>query len=220
MIYKNVSGAIVCDVPDDTLLDMDEIELLVENTANTWQVTRKKDEIRKDTIQGKKAEIVLEKFLETNSECRFIAYDSFRNDQYKKHAPLDGILIENSLDKSKVDYFITRINDEVKSGDYGIITPNLRADMVDNRIYSVEIKSSSLKKKDYEGVNNHEARSNGSYQRIVANINKWDFFTYPHYLRKSDNISSFYEYAEFVRNQYESDFPSGNEAFLKKANAG
>ena len=48
MIYKKVNDFIICPLPTYDEIDMEQVELIVENTHNTWQSDRKKDEIREN----------------------------------------------------------------------------------------------------------------------------------------------------------------------------
>lgn len=92
MKIKKISDFIICHIPAESELDKDEIEQIVNHTHNTWQHDRPIQEIRKNTIQGKRAEIVIENILRDNSTFRFLAYDKMRKDNFNKHAPFDGII--------------------------------------------------------------------------------------------------------------------------------
>ena len=91
MEIKRFGDFIICPIPDENELDQVEIEQIVTHTHNTWQHNRPIQEIRENTIQGKRAEIVIENILRDNSTFRFLAYDKMRRDNFSKHAPFDGI---------------------------------------------------------------------------------------------------------------------------------
>lgn len=223
-----IDGAVISKVPADGELDQTEIEQIVSHTVNTWQKDRKAAEIRRDTMQGKKAELVLENFLQDHSKLTYLSYDKFRGDLYRKHAPFDGLLFCKVTDPALLQGFLSRIKDEVADSETGKISIQLRKELEANRIYTVEIKSSSLKKRDYEGVmfyNGTEKgdagnltfpRTKAAYRQIVRNIKRWDYFVYPYYKRTSGEIRSFYDYAEAVRGNFDHQVrQQGNQAFLR-----
>ena len=59
MKYKKYGDMVICAIPENDELDMEEIDNIVEHTHNTWQHDRPISEIRENTIQGKRAEIVI-----------------------------------------------------------------------------------------------------------------------------------------------------------------
>ena len=75
MEYKVYNDFVICPVPDVSELDMEEIEAIVSHTHNTWQSNRPEEEIREDTIQGKRAELVVERLLAENTGVRYVSYD-------------------------------------------------------------------------------------------------------------------------------------------------
>ena len=218
MKIKEISGSFVCEAPQDSQLDMNEVYRIVDYTKNTWQTNRTQQEAIKDTIQGKKAELVFEHIINKISKIRFISYDSFRKDEYKKHAPFDGLLVRNEVSEDILSNTIKKINDTVKNGsENGRITTDLRKKMEEDKVFTVEIKSSSLKKRDYEGIERKEPRRMEDYKRIVENIKRWDYFMYPHFVRKSDYIVDFFDYCKYVKNINNGEFSElGNEKFLKR----
>lgn len=215
MGYITVDGTVICKAPSEKELDQREIEQIVSHTANTWQRGRGADETRRDTVQGKKAELALEGFLHRRSQIQYLSYDKFREDGYQKHAPFDGILFRRDTAPKLLEYLVGRINDDVAGSDKGQIGAALRKELAACGVYTMEIKSSSLKKRDYEGVSALSGeeervveedgtvfiyvRTEEEYQQIVNNIKRWDFFVYPYYKRKSEEIQTFYDYAESVR---------------------
>ena len=78
MEIKRFDDFIICPIPAESELDQVEIEKIVAHTRNTWQHDRQNGEMRENTIQGKRAEIVIENILNDNSTSRFLAYDKIR----------------------------------------------------------------------------------------------------------------------------------------------
>lgn len=213
--YREFDGAIVCRIPDDSCIDQTELQRIVTYTMNTWQMNRGKEETYNNTKQGKLAEYALESYLKNKTDVRYISYDKFRKDDYKKHAPFDGLLYSINTNKTDLDTAIEDINIEISNNDAGQITEALRERLEAYYIFTLEIKSSQLREKDYQGVENVEPpRNQRDYENIIRNIKKWDFFVYPYYTRRSNTLSSFYQYAEYVRNREEYK-RLGNQEFLK-----
>ncbi|MGF7142062.1 hypothetical protein HNQ56_000472 [Anaerotaenia torta] len=215
-----VDGAGVCDIPSDDGLNKREIELLLSHTTNTWQKGRERSELERDTIQGKKAEFAFEKFIEKYTDVRFLSYDSFRGDHYLSHAPFDGLVYKAGTPSGILEAYIEKINAEVAgSNNLGIISTDLKREMEESGLFSIEIKSSVLKGNlgDFKGTSGSIPRTEEDYGRIIKNIERWDFFVYPHYCRSNEEIKSFYDYASYVKDNYQKDFPKlTNEVFLKR----
>ncbi len=113
-------------------LDKDDypVKLLSKNTQNTWQKDRKNNEKRADTNIGKLAENIFEQYLEKQiRSLRFFSYDSFRKDNFRKHAPFDGIILRNNYDKNIVRTYARKIISEIENNKYGIISDKLKIDL-------------------------------------------------------------------------------------------
>ena len=213
--YMTLDGALICSIPDENCLDWDEINQIVEHTVNTWQQNRGNEETLRNTVQGKKAEFALERYLEYQTRVRYVSYDKFRTDDFEKHAPFDGLIYSVDIDENVLKTSINEINVEVSRNATGQISESLRERLEAYRIFTLEIKSSQLREKDYYQVENRvPPRTEQDYKQIIANLRKWDYFVYPHYTRRSNTISSFYDYAEFVRGQDEYRNQS-NQIFLR-----
>lgn len=216
MDFLEIDGAIISQIPGDEEIDMDLIDLIVHNTRNTWQAGRRDEEKRRDTIQGKKAELVFERYIAEHTGHRYLSYDDFRKDGFQKHAPFDGLLIGRDTDMAAQQECTKAINREIsEGGKAGSISPKLRKALEDRGIFTLEIKSSALKNRDYEGVDNTVHRTREACGQIVHNLERWDFFVYPHYLRTSGTVTDFYDYTEYVRSHGEG-FHQGNERFLRQ----
>lgn len=214
--YRVVDGTIICPIPSTGCLNMSEIKCIAKYTVNTWQQDRDTQDTLDNTTQGKMAEYVLEKYLEKKTDIRYISYDKFRRDDYKKHAPFDGLIYSVKASADVLRELIDEIIIDVSESDTGQITELMRERLETYKVFTLEIKSSQLRKRDYEGVEHVKLpRNEKDYEKIVNNIRRWDFFVYPHYTRRSDSISSFYDYAEFVRKRKEF-WNLGNQAYLKQ----
>lgn len=72
---------------------------IANNTLNTWQTNRKKEDILKDTVLGKLAEKSLKNYLiNSNNKNNYAFYDDFRNDDFKNHNIID-FLFSNDINK-------------------------------------------------------------------------------------------------------------------------
>lgn len=203
MEIKRFSDFIICPIPAESELDQAEIEQIVTHTHNTWQHDRPIQEIRENTIQGKRAEIVIENILRDNSTSRFLAYDKMRRDNFNKHAPFDGIIYRNDITTNILQSAIDRINNDVISiaGDSGTITVETREYLETSGIYTIEIKSSLLQHpRDYRCINGdiEVTRSDDNYLRLCEYVKGfYDYFVYPHFCRDNRNITSFYDYTRY-----------------------
>lgn len=205
MEYKVYDNVVICPIPEENELDMAEIENIVAHTHNTWQHDRPVSEIRQNTIQGKRAEIVIERILKEKSEWRYLSYDSLRRDHFEKHAPFDGVILNASMNQNLLADAIARINEDVLNsvGDSGTIRTETRDFLEDHGVYTVEIKSSLLQNpRDYRKMQHKEKvlRTDEDYIALCQYIKGfYDYFVYPHYCRDNENITSFYEYTTYVR---------------------
>lgn len=205
MEYKKYGDTLICAVPKKEELDMEEIERIVVHTHNTWQHGRPISEIRENTVQGKRAEMVIERILAENSTARYLSYDKIRKDDFNKHAPFDGVIFDSSTGKQTLEEAAKRINSDVISGngDSGIISIETREFLEERGIFTVEIKSSLLQDpRDYKKMvhKSKGQRTEEDYNALCEYIkNFYDYFVYPHYCRDSLEITSFYEYTTYVR---------------------
>ena len=217
MINYQVLDAAICPVPDDSEIDFTIIDSIVKNTHNTWQKARSRNELYQNTVMGKRAEFAFEKLISETCVSKFLSYDKFREDHFKKHAPFDGLLFSPDLDESIIDSLVAQINNEIRKGNYsGSISSHLRKQLEEKNIFTVEIKSSHIKQNELRGVSQNFPRSLQDKKTIIRNINQRDYFIYPHYLRSSNSVSTFYEYAELERNKQPDLNSLGNQRALAK----
>lgn len=214
MKYRIVNDMLVCPVPKNTGLSDENIERIVNNTADTM-VERSVEKIRENTIRGKRAERAIEQYVLQHFDNRvcYLSYDEIRNDKFLCHAPFDGLFYKPDVPQNLIDRFVDEIRKEIEqTAPYGKISADLRNRLVDNGIFTFEIKSSELNDRgrdktniisDYQGVTPGGPRTQADYEAITKNIlARWDFFIFPHYCRHTDNeenVRSFYDYVEFIR---------------------
>lgn len=219
MEYQRINNFVICPMPDEAELDMNEINKIVSHTHNTWQHDRPVSEIRENTIQGKRAEIVIKKLLAENSASRFMAYDKLRKDDFLKHAPFDGIVYRQDVEENILEDILNRINDDVcnSPGDSGTINVKTREYMEEHGIYTIEIKSSLLQDpRDYRSMSHKQKgqRTQKDYEVLCQYIERfYDYFVYPHFCRDNLKISTFYDYTKYVRDNYE-NFSRNKQEFL------
>lgn len=170
------------------------IKTIIENTVNTWQEKRTDDSKQDDTKLGKLAEDVFASYIKQNMEhITYLSYDDIRTNNFKKHAPLDGLLFNNkSINISALKEIIEKINSEITAGDkWGKISDELKLKCYKEHIFITEIKSTRVgnRHKNYDSSINLDA------------LLKDDFLEYPKYLRKDayDSIHSYKEYVNFCK---------------------
>lgn len=220
MDFREVGNFVICKLPGVNEINMEQVEWIVQHTHNTWQADRKINEIRENTIQGKMAEFVVERILSENSQARYISYDEIRIDQFKKHAPFDGIIYQVNTPRDVITEAVRRINNDVTLSPLvsGLLTGKTRKYLEDHGIYTIEIKSSLLQDpRDYRTMlhKHPEVRTEKDYEALCTYIrNFYDFFVYPLYCRDNINISNFYQYVKYVQQLHRTNFSADKRRFL------
>lgn len=184
----NAFDCIIYDYSDIAADADNTVSKIAAHTANTWQANRGAAEKGRDTKQGKQAEQAVSLFFSKyQSYVKYISYDTIRADDYLKHAPFDGVLIntKNVTDKTITEIF-AKINQEIAEGSYGNITPELRAEMHDAGIFTVEIKSTKVNDKKRSAANFSSYNDNTQIKSLLTAICQDDFLTYPHFKRTGD----------------------------------
>lgn len=180
------------------ILRLNEIisEKISLNTVNTWQSDRSKSAKSSDTNLGKVAESVIENEIEQFANVQYLPYDVFRQNNFKKHAPFDGLLCSKEFDKSTLELFLSKINNEISNNAYGKISEQLKSDLENASIFTVEIKSTRIAARHRQPT--------ATQENIISNIIKDDFLEYPKYIRidKVGNITSLDKYFEYVKKEY------------------
>ncbi|MCU6678355.1 hypothetical protein [Leclercia tamurae] len=174
---------------------------IVNHTANTWEANRDTTEKNKNTLQGK---IVEELFIDlinhenkkTNSNLSFISYDKIRQDSFKKNAPFDGLLFE--IDNPNIDIAIKKINDSITKNQHGNLDDAVLEFCRENKIYTVEIKSSKIPNNIYKasGKDPHKVQFQ---KNIIKQLKKLDLFKYPKFNRTDGGeINNVVSYLKWV----------------------
>ena len=87
-------------------------------------------------------------FSKYHTSVKYISYDTIRTDNFLKHAPFDGLLVDcNKVSKTILAEKFEKINKEIAESSYGVISTELRAELYDAGIYTVEIKSTKVNDK-------------------------------------------------------------------------
>lgn len=214
--FWQAEGAWVCEIPRLDDREMEAAEETARHTKNTWQKKRGFREILKNTVQGKTAEAVFEACLEQIAGVSLSVYDQFRTDGMKNHAPVDALIFQKETAEAVRRDCERRLAEAAAGSGSGVIPVKLREYLSSHGAVTVEIKSSVLKGRDLAGVSHSCRRTKEDFSVIAANILERDFFVYPHFLRSSEEIGSFYQYAEYVRTLRGDEFPAGNRAFLHR----
>ncbi len=189
----------------DELTGMDTdpaVSEIVKHTVNTWQANRTPDEILQNTVQGKIVEQMLEDLIAHHSDqIQYLPYDSFRNDNYEKHAPFDGLLFQK--DNPMLAQAQAKILQDVTASRYGAITNETLSWLAFQKIYTVEAKSSRVPDRCYpetfpRGGNDWDAQN-----ALIANLRELDLFFYPKYTRNlGRKIHDFAEYLAYVKAEH------------------
>lgn len=175
-----------------TLETKDLVKTITNNTINTWQIDRSFQKKQQDTNLGKIAENIFETYCKKHlNNIKYISYDTFRSNNYSKHAPFDGLIYNDKKTTNNViESYFKNINEQVTNNQYGKITDELKQELYDNDIYIVEIKSTRV-------VNRHMNNQKVELENILND----DFLEYPKYLRTDtyDSINSWKDYFEFCK---------------------
>lgn len=181
-IVKNVNDFVKKD---------ENIETIIQTTQETWQKDRTEQSKKQDTELGKLAENIVEGYIKTNmKDITYLSYDDFRKDEFKKHAPFDG-LIYSKKTTVKIQDFINAINKEVEDNQYGKISDGLKNKLHQNKIYIVEVKSTRVSEQ------RHFVANKIDLDKLLED----DFLEYPKYLRvdKFDTMNNMGAYIDFCK---------------------
>lgn len=185
------------------LLDYDVIEIqeinfsgLVKNTVNTWQANRSVNEKKADTELGKFAEDAVITALKILGFNCYHSYDSFRNDDFRLHAPFDGLIIKE-LDAKLVNMINNAVVNEGPK-----LSIKTREEIRRHKGLTVEVKSTRLAQKYKNRASFNDYSNNEQLVRLIEELNSLDFLTYPHFTRYGD--MTFEEYCWFVETRLRS----------------
>jgi hypothetical protein len=166
-------------------------EKISKNTANTWQSNKDDKEKLKDTQQGKVAEGIVSDYLVEVLKIKYLSYDSFRSNNFEKHAPFDGLIITEKTSKEDIKEGINKINAEISKNRFGIISGKTRLHLEKKGIYTVEIKSTKVAQR--------HKRLGNSDKMTIDQIKNDDFLTYPKFLRKSSSVNNINDYMSYLK---------------------
>lgn len=195
----NAFNCIIYDYSELAIEKDVTVSKIVAHTANTWQPARGTEEKGKDTTQGKMAEQAVILYL---SQCadsiRYIPYDEIRKDNFQKHAPFDGVLVDSAkVSEETLSDIFQKINDEIDRGSFGQISASLRSEMLAAGVFSVEVKSTKVNDKKCAAANFKSYDKDEEIANLLNAICQDDFLTYPHYTRKGDyNWESYCNYCK------------------------
>lgn len=189
----------------DDLKEIDfNVNNIANNTENTWEAKRNKKEINKNTLQGKIVEELFIDLIEYENskdanprKLVYLAYDEFRVDLFKKHAPIDGLLYEKG--NPIIYHAIDKINKSIISNNYGLVADEIIQFCRLQKIYMVEIKSSKIPWNVYSKVSGDKKKL--KYQeKIIDELRKLDLFKYPKFNRTNGHfIHNTKDYLDWVK---------------------
>lgn len=182
---------------DDLKILNNNLTTISNNTSNTWEAKRNQSEINKNTLQGKIVEEFFIDFIEylntdvsKKRKLSYIPYDSIRLDEFKKHAPFDGLLFEKN--NPYVNEIIDEINKHIHSDNFGKLPNEMFQLCRDKKIFMVEIKSSKIP--DYIINNIYQKKTTISpisqefHIQIFESLTNLDLFKYPKFNRTNGNL--------------------------------
>ena len=190
MDMLSIGNCIIIDYKDVVQSAKNDVDNIAEHTVNTWQYGRSYAEKLADTQLGKFAEDVVITIFDRLNIDGYYSYDSFRTDNFKIHAPFDGILTKN-FSQQLVDL----INDSVQKEGNRLSIATREAIRKFNA-HTVEIKSTRLapKYKDRAGFTSYS--DDKSIERLINYLMGLDFLNYPYFTRYGD--MSYEKYCLFV----------------------
>lgn len=214
---------VIREISADGIKDVASVELITNNTSNTWQHNRQTSEKADDTLNGKIAEDILYAYMleELANEFEYIPYDVFRTDDFKKHAPFDALFYKKDCTSPEVvKKCIQLINAEILNEDnpYGKISTKLRNYCFCQGIYTIEVKSTRVNKYKLNAASDYEPLSDEFFSHLVNAILEDDYITYPYFCRDNHYIESFDDYIFYVKKYILNDERSDEElkAFIIK----
>lgn len=186
----NIGNCIILDYNDVVQSAKNEVDNIARHTVNTWQYGRSYAEKLDDTKLGKFAEDVVITILNRLNIDGYYSYDSFRSDNFKIHAPFDGILSKN-FSKQLVDLINEKVQEEGNR-----LSIDTREAIRNLNAHTVEIKSTRLapKYKTRAGFTSYNDKN--SIERLIDYLMGLDFLNYPYFTRYGD--MSYEKYCLFV----------------------
>lgn len=202
MIVFLVNGVFIIDYKN--IID-DEIntDYLSDHTMNTWQSDRTAEDKLLDTLIGKHAEAAVETALKVIGITDYHSYDSFRADDFKEHAPFDGVICSNNCKE-----IFDLVNETVKEKG-NKLSAEVRKEI--NRLggKTVEIKSTRLAQKYKDRVKFTGYNSAKKIEELIESLMGLDFLTYPFFSRYGD--MTFDQYCWYAETKHLHTYLRGEE---------
>lgn len=205
MIVYLVDGVLVLDYKN-IINDNLNIDYLSDHTKNTWQSDRSDKDKLSDTLIGKHAEAAVETALKIIGITDYHSYDSFRIDNFKEHAPFDGVICNKNC-KEIFDLVNATVKEKGNK-----LSIEVRKEI--NRLggKTVEIKSTRLAQKYKDRVEFTGYNSAKKIEALIESLMRLDFLTYPFFTRYGD--MTFDQYCWYAETKHLHTFLRGED--LKK----
>ena len=171
----------------------EEVEEIANYTHNTWQANRSKVDILKDTKVGKIAEFAVTEIFKNLNILNYYPYDNIRLDDFKYHAPFDGIFTNNY--NSEIAKFIYKC---LQKDGAKLSANSLRA-LFCKGVLTLEIKSTRISEKYKNKTSFISYNDESSVNRLVEYLRSLDYITYPHLCRYGD--MTFEKYCDYAENK-------------------
>lgn len=182
---RKINGTILYEKYSTLFDDSPDLsDRISDETVNTWQQDRLEKEKRSDTKQGKQAETIVQHYINESTSCKYISYDLIRNDEYKRHAPFDGLLyLRGSVTRETGNRMLDTIRAEVQKLGYGYLTPETRELLRANKLYTVEVKSTKVsdRKKEIAWKKRYCYPKEEDIIKVIKDSD--DYLTYPKEIR-------------------------------------
>lgn len=197
-MFQLDNGVYIVEIPKKVDI-IREAQIISDYTVNTWQADRHPSEKEMNTQNGKRAEQAVKQVLR-HLKIVYLPYDNFRTDNFKKHAPFDGLIFNEF---NEVKSYLDKINAEIKNGKYGKVSSETLDDLINAKIFPVEIKSTQVSERHLPHNAKRYQLDNNIFNEISKNIqNKDDFLTYPHFIRSSQETVSLQWYFKKIQERY------------------
>lgn len=200
---KQVKNVTILTFSEVKKHDKVDLKSLVDNTYNTWQTDRTIEEKAKDTLLGKFAEDCVISALEEIGIKNYYSYDSFRNDDYKYHAPFDGLLCDN-LNNDLIDLVNNAVITEGSK-----LSSQTRDKIRNMNAVTIEIKSTRLAQKYKDKANFKSYEDDEEVLALVESLCGLDFLTYPYFTRYGN--MTFDQYCWYAETKFLHTYLRGQE---------
>ena len=200
---ETIDNVIIIDYSDIKRSADSNAAHISENTMNTWQRGRGQEEKKADTELGKLAEDAVITALENLHIKNYHSYDNFRSDGFTKHAPFDGVFVENMTQK------ISNLINQGVEKEGSKLSAETRNKLRLDQVFTVEVKSTRLTQKYREKAGFTSYSDMKSIEALVQSLlQSYDFITYPFFTRYGD--MTYLQYCMFAEKRLNTG-KTGNE---------